>query len=404
MFGSLPSTPRDSGPAPRAFASPWFANLRRSMRLAFGAMLLAAFIPAPLFAEISVRVTAGPVDQNINVFVSVTGEAGDPILDLRPQDFIIQVGKNNPLSGTDPIISSFTQPPAEGEQLSAVFAMDFTTTVRTDPGGALDAIKRGTDKFVQQMQPGDYAGVIKFNIDLGADMVCPLQELQQPQVGGSGESTVSPLYDCINDDYRGAGTNLNAAIKLALDYLDPKSELHPLSGLPAGPRTIIVLGDGEDNYPEFMADEDGNLAEPEEGETGAEVVAFANDLGVRIFTIGVGKVAEVKDWENRMKNLAQRTGGEYFEAVDDVDIAVNHAYETISGLVRNEYLLTFPSGIDNCEEQELTVQVNSDIGKATFQHTGCSPSGGSSGGGAFGPLGLIAGLSLLALRRRLTMA
>jgi len=52
-------------------------------------------------------------------------------------------------------------------------------------------------------------------------------------------------------------------------------------------------------------------------------------------------------------------------------------------------------------EQTLTVEVDGQEGTGTFNHIGCNGNGGCGGGGS---IGLLAGLSLLALRRPLLIA
>ncbi|MGM0672645.1 MAG: hypothetical protein ACQETY_11175 [Pseudomonadota bacterium] len=83
---------------------------------------------------------------------------------------------------------------------------------------------------------------------------------------------------------------------------------------------------------------------------------------------------------------------------------MEQAYSALSGLLQSEYILTLDTGVNNCEEQDLTVEVNGIEAETTFSHTGCLPDGGSGGGGSLGLLELLAGLSLLALRRRLGFA
>ncbi len=335
------------------------------------------------------RVNPGPVGGKVDVFLTATYADGRAVPGLTAESFSVQVG--------DSIASQPSGVTAPSEQLSIVFVMDFTTTVRES--GGLEALQEATENFVQFMQPEDWVGIVKFNIDEGASVERELAPLDAPVVDDLTGRSV--LYDVIYEDYPGRGTNLNAALKLALDQIDESK-----SELPEGRTAIVLLGDGEDNYVEYTGQE------PEPGETGAEVVVQANELNVPIFTVGVADVMTGGDgsWLDRMENLADQTGGQFFNATEDARETIDAAYGTLSELLTNEYQLTF-AGVDSCDRQDFTVSMDElglEPASGVFTHRGCDETTGSSssggGGGAFGPLGLIAGLSLLYLRRRLRVA
>jgi len=333
------------------------------------------------------RVNPGPVGGNVDVFLTATYADGLAVPGLTAESFSVQVGDGPAAQPTG------VTPPSE--QLSIVFVMDFTTTVRES--GGLAALQDATEDFVKLMQPEDWVGIVKFNIEAGASVERELAPLSAPVVDNDGQSV---LYDVIYDEYDGRGTNLNAALKLALDHIDASK-----SELPDGRTAIVLLGDGEDNYVEFTEEQ------PKPGETGAEIVVQAGEINVPIFTIGVADVMTGGDgaWLDRMENLADQTGGEFFNATEDAKEAIDEAFGTTSGLLTSEYQLTF-AGVDSCDPQNFTVSMDElglEPASGVFTHRGCEDTtGGSSsgGGGAFGPLGLIAGLSLLALRRRLWAA
>jgi hypothetical protein len=71
----------------------------------------------------------------------------------------------------------------------------------------------------------------------------------------------------------------------------------------------------------------------------------------------------------------------------------------------NEHLLTFDYGIAACQDYtiQLAVEGYDPVSQTVSSQCAQTPRQ-SSGGGAFGPLGLIAGLTLLALRRRARVA
>ena len=387
---SPPTTPRsrqvdrDSGPSKGGWSKWW---IPASLCLGFVWAGIAVSVESEDKLEIN-RVNPGPVGENVDVFLTATYADGLAVPGLTAESFSVQVG-DRPASQP-----SGVTPPSE--QLSIAFVMDFTTTVRES--GGLEALQNATEDFVKQMQPGDWAAIVKYNIDAGASIDRAFAPLGAPVVDELTGRSV--LHDVIYEPFPGAGTNLNAALKRALDHIEASE-----SDLPDGRTAIVLLADGEDNYFEVTGQQ------PQPGETGAEVRDQANRLNVPIFTVGVANVMTGGDgsWLARMQNLADQTGGQFFNATEDAQEKIDEAFATLSGLLTTEYQITF-AGVDSCEPQNFTVSVES-LGLETsgvFAHRGCDepPGGGSrsGGGGAFGPLGLIAGLSLLALRRRLGAA
>ena len=335
--------------------------------------LITAVASATVLADatIDLRVTPSEVGNPITVRVLVSSN-GDPVPDLTADDFSVRVqDRDAPL--TSDLIAT---PPSEdlGQRLSLMFVMDFTETIRD--AGALVPLQEATSAFVKQLAPGDFAGIIKFNFTRGPEVLLPLTEITDP---------LSTMFDSvIFADYTGGGTPLFDAIQLAVDTFE-----NPEVELPPGPRAIIVTADGEDTFSEAS-----RLA----------VAQAARDNNFPIFTIGLGEVNDNSEWLNNLEQLAQLSGGTYNDATENPETAIEQAYAAVSAALKNEYLLSFETGVTDCQTYPFTVEIEG-VGsqEGQFTHRGCPPptsSGSSGGGGAFGPLGLIAGLSLLALRQR----
>ena len=384
MFGSSPSAPKHPGSAPRAFGSPLPASLPRPMRLAFGAMLLAAFTTGPLYADptFSVRIAPDPVASPIKVFVTVTPASGvAPRLEAGAFSVSVDGETQSP--------ENFRLPPAEADEqkVSVVFAMDYS-------GSTADAqpqMEQAVKAFISEMRTGDYAGILKFNGSTAPEDWI-IQEpilIQEPNL---------QLLSAVDFPLTGTGSPVLDAIDRALTQFT----LLP-DGI-FGPRAIVLASDGGDNSSVIK---------------GADVVKTATDNGIGIFAIGVGDTSQnlrARDTgetldltgEELMRALAGQTGGLYEEVTESTSI--EDLYLQVSNLLANEYLLVFPFDVEECTTYKIEVSIDEYSFSETVEVSSRCPSstGGvsssSGGGGAFGPLGLIAGLSLLALRRRLVVA
>jgi Ca-activated chloride channel homolog len=368
----------------------------RPLYLALATFVMLAIVSAPVFAEVKLRVEARPVTDPINVFVTVTNGNGAPVGGLTSADFTVLV------DGVQVVSPTFSLSPIQDseQRVSIVFAMDYSTSTTE----AQPAMEQSVLTFLQAMEVGDYAAIIKFN-ETNAQRVAVLQPFTMID-NGNGSSA---LAGAVTTPYAGSGSPVIDALMAAVQLFVPPAQL------PAGPKVIILVSDGGDNTSEF---------------TGSAVVDAALKQSISVFSVGVGPLDELvskRDITGRklLQELTFQTGGQYYEAPDDQ--AIEDAYGTIATLLQNEYLLTFASSISDCNVHVVDVRVT-DFDPATSTFTRCnlpntstpppegdvggtplpppsnndgSQTSDGGGGGAFGPLGLIAGLSLLALRRRL---
>jgi len=352
------------------------------MWLAFGTMLLAAFTTGPLYADptFSVRIAPDPIASPIKVFVTVTPGSEGFAPALQAGDFSVAV-----VAATQPLPEeNFQLPAAEDpeQQVSVVFTMDYSGSTSDFQETMEDAVLA----FIGEMTVGDQAAVLKFNdSEPKSEWILPgFTEIDD----GNGTTM---LVSGVKRSFFGSGSPV-------IDAIDEALKLFAATKLPKGPRAIILASDGGDNS---------------SASTGSAAVREANKQGVAVFGIGVGDTSQnlrARDTgepldltgKELMEQLAGQTGGLYSEAADDTSI--EDLYLQVSNLLANEYLLVFPFAIEECKPYDIEVAVEDfDFSETLQVSSRCPPpTGGSSGGGggAFGPLGLIAGLSLLALRRR----
>ena len=365
---------------------------------AFATFVMLAIVSGPVFADVKLRVEARPIEKPINVFVTVTNEGGNPVGGLTDQDFTVLVDGDVVLSPT------FSLSPIQDpdKQVSMVFAMDYSGSTRS----AQPAMEQAVLTFLDSMEIGDYAAIIKFN-ETNPERV----KVLQPFTMIDKESGSSALAGAVTTPYAGSGSPVIDAVGVAVQQF-----VNSETPLPDGPKVVLVVSDGRDNV------SDARLG---------EIVSDAIEENISVFSVAIGSFSEPISGGGTggqlLREFAFQTGGQYYEAPDDQTI--KDAYEAVSELLKNEYLLTFPSAIDDCDVHEVEVRVtDQNPATAAFTRRTCGSvtppptgdvggtpppststgggggSGGSGGGGAFGPLGLIAGLSFLAFRRRLRLA
>jgi VWFA-related protein len=278
----------------------------------------------PAHADVTLRVEARPLSDPIQAFVTVLDDAGNPQGGLAAANFAITIdGQPVAIQADD-----LTLPPSQNpdQRVSVVLAMDYSRSV-TDV--AQDVMEQSAIDFIGSMNNGDYAAVMKFNVTTGALIIHPLIEIDH---GANSANLVAAVGSTHRDN--GEGTNLLDALVVSLDHI-----LASAGSLPAGPKAIILISDGGEN--ESTAQEN-------------DVIAQANDNSVSIFTIGVGDIT-LPERAELMGGLADETGGAFFPGTSEQEIA--EAYAAVSVLLNNEYVISIPSDIDDCELHRLSVKV-----------------------------------------------
>jgi len=288
-------------------------------------LLAAAFFAGPASAAVDLRVESRPIGNPIEAYVTVTDAAGNPVGGLTAGSFTLTLD-GNPIT-IQP--GDFSLPPSANpdKNVSVVFAMDYSpSTVGVDTRAAMEG---AVVDFINSMNPGDYAAIVKFNLSnpARASVVQPFT-----LTDSAGKNT---LVNAAMLPYPGTSTNVYDGINVALEhFISPPASVT----LPAGPRAVVVISDGNDNASintlSFVTDK-------------------ASSLGIPLFTIGVGTTGTTGS--NVMNALAARTGGNYISAPTQAD--VTNAYATISSRLDNGYLLSFVSSITDCNQHTLSVAV-----------------------------------------------
>lgn len=333
-------------------------------------LLAAAFFAGPARAGVDLRVEAAPISAPIQAFVTVTDAAGAPVGGLSVSDFTVT------LDGAAIQPASFTLPPSQdpNQKVSVVFVMDCSFSVQQS---FLAVLQDAVTSFINAMNDGDFAAIVKFSSVGGASVVQPFTE-----ISGAGKSV---LISAVMAPFPDGGTNLLDALDVGIDQFSA-----PSVSLPIGPKALILVSDGEDTVSTT---------------TPSDVIDNAAAHSIPIFTVGVGTVTATS--LDLIMRLTDQTGGQYLPAPSDAEIAA--AYATISDVLSNEYLLTISSSISDCNQHTMQVSVTGQATPASVTFARCVPpppapppsGGGGGGGGAVGVVELLAGLvALVAGRRR----
>jgi len=346
-----------------------------------GACLALALWSVQASAGLTVRVDAQPVTDPIDVFIDVTDTAGAPVGGLKATDFTVLV------DGTTVASPTFSLPPSQdpNRHVSVVFAMDMSSSVQN---GSLVDMQNAVIAFINAMQNGDYAAIVKFNNSNPSKA-----SVVQPFTAIDHAAGTSALLSAVTAPYPGTGSNIRDGVALSIEQL--KS---PPTALPTGPKAVVLVSDGKDDASTTSLD---------------TVLASAHAASVPVFTIGVGTPGT--NGTKLLTDLATGTGAVYLPAPTPSQIA--SAYQTLLNQLNNEYLLSFTSSITDCNSHTLEARVTGQTAVTqTFQRCTAPPAppppaptpgdnkgdSGGGGGGALGiaELGFCALLGLAAARRR----
>ncbi len=251
----------------------------------------------------------------VTVYISITDEYGEPI-GIAPQE--IQLMEADQLISPDKFSGM-----GEVSTLTTLLVIDVSGSMNS--GGKLEAAKSAAIAYVEQMRPGDRAGLMTFNTKI---------RLVQPVT-----KNIKSLEGAINGLLAKNDTVMYDALVEAVEHLDSFT----------GRKAIIVLTDGLDNRSTH---------------TSQDVIDRIGPTGLSISTIGLGdpthgKGAQTALDEETLKMLADSAGGVYGYAADEESLL--DLYELYGRKLQSEYQITYtsPSTIRNGVNRSLKVQIQS---------------------------------------------
>ena len=317
-----------------------------------------AFAQTPVPSAPQIRITQ--VDNSrfpqVTVYVSVTDVSGAPI-GVDPN--AIQLSDNNQVMKT---VSADGAGQSKGPgQLTTLLVIDVSGSMAT--ANKLDAAKTAAKAYVDQMRPGDQAGVVAFDTKVN-------------------------VAQAITTDHQ--------ALTKAIDSLKPGSDTAMFDALInaeqllaniSGRKAIVVLTDGMDNRSKNNED---------------AVIQAIGPGGLTISTIGLGNPQDAGNLrgidETALKSLAQKAGGVYSFEPDPSQLA--SVYQQYGTALQSEYALTYtsPSTLRDGVNRGLTVSLNGGAVTAASQYNpgGVLPEVASQSWPLFGGILLVL-LVLLAI-------
>ena len=262
---------------------------------------------------------------NLQVLVTVTaGAAKSPVVGLSADKFSVTE------NGTAIPVFNLTTP---GTPISVGMVMDYSTSMtslKTD-------IQNAAKDFITNLQATDEAEVIKFNNAV---------TLVQPYT-----SNKATLNSAIDSAYTNAqGTRVFDAVKASIDDTRLRSNLK---------LAVIVLSDFNDNSSIISLD---------------QIIAYAQDYGVPVFTIGIGGTGDPVDTVT-MQRLAVETGGLYYLSPDAAGLQA--IYTAIRTVLSSQYLIEYstPSNGTGSAADPVVIDIqihdNGHLGEDSRDGLGC---------------------------------
>ncbi len=296
-----------------------------------------AFAQTPTPASPQIRITQVDTSKfpQVTVYVSVTDANGQPV-GVDPST--IQISENGKVMQTAVAKGTGGQTNTKGlGQLTTMLVIDISGSMAT--ANKLTLAKTAAKAYVDQMRPGDQAGIIAFDTHI---------EVNQPVT-----SDHQQLTQTIDSLQPGTDTAMFDALMQA------EQDLSSVSGRKA----ILLLTDGMDNRSKNNAD---------------AVINAIGPSGLTISTIGLGNPQDSNSLqgidEASLKSLAQRAGGIYTYEPDPSQLA--SLFQQYGTTLQNEYALTYtsPSTLRDGINRSLSVSLTSG-GAAVAANSQYNPGG-----------------------------
>lgn len=255
----------------------------------------------------------------IDVYVSVTDAEGQPVTNIRPEDF--RLSENG-----QPVALTHASRAGEQNPLTTVLLIDKSGSMNY--ADKMEAARQAAKAFVALMRPEDTTGVIAF--DTQVTTVQPLT------------STQSALIQAIDGIEAKGDTALYDALHVAVATLEPVS----------GRRAIIAVTDGMNTAGEH---------------TLSETLTLVSAQDISIYTIGLGDLSQGTAAysgidEPTLQAIAEASRGYYTYAPEPEEL--HSLYELLSYRIQNEYKLTYrsPTPLRDGVKREIVVTVAASSG------------------------------------------
>jgi VWFA-related protein len=249
----------------------------------------------------------------VTVYVSVTSAAGEPV-GVNPG--AIEISENGrPMQMTS--VGSGGQ--AGVGRLATMLVVDVSGSM--EKNAKIDGARKAATAYVDQMRPGDLAGLMVYNTK-----ATYVQSLTADH---------SQLTSAIQGIKTGGDTAMYDALIAAEDALKDVS----------GRKAILAVTDGLDNSSSHRA---------------SDVIVGIGPAGLSISTIGLGDASSKAQTgldESGLKSLAQQAGGLYSFAGDATSLTA--LFQSYGRALKNEYAISYtsPATLRDGVNRTLTVSL-----------------------------------------------
>ncbi len=276
---------------------------------------ITAFAPVQQDGSPQVRITQ--IDTSgfprVTVYISAVDAQGNPVAVDPSRLVLMENGEVIPLDQIQGV--------GEVGPLTTLLVMDLSGSMNS--GDKLDAAKAAAREYVNQMRPGDQAGLLTFNTR--TNYVQPITADHQA------------LLNAIDGMTARDNTAMYDALLEAVDILEEVG----------GRKAIIVLTDGLDNVSQATPD---------------QIIAQIGPAGLSISTIGLGEPNQGPGAltaldEDALQSLASQAGGVYGFAEDEDSL--RRLYQTYAIAMQSEYVVTYtsPSALRDGVNRSLSVSL-----------------------------------------------
>jgi Ca-activated chloride channel family protein len=279
--------------------------------------------------------------QEVNAYVSVTDDRGEPVTDLRQRDFTVGESAGGEHFTTVPA-TSFEPRAGASEGISFLLMIDNSGSMYDSPDSTpttdaarmkITHAKAAVRAFLASMtDPKDRAGLVVFNTRYH---LLARPTLDRERIASLLDQIMKPVPE-------EAYTELYGSLE---------SGPREFAGI-SGRKAIIVLSDGE-NFPYFGH---SGKPSPEYGKrifTYQESITTNQQEGVTVYGINFG-VGEIMD--KNLNTIAQETGGKTFEAARADDLS--GVYAAIHQQVADEYRIGYRASTTPAEKIYVRVSTN----------------------------------------------
>lgn len=286
---------------------------------AFSLVVLTAFTPlAAAQASPNATLHITQIDTSrfpmVKAYVSATDANGEPVPVNPNQIVLAENGK--------PVQPTSIKGLGPDEPLTTMLVIDVSGSMLQ--AGKLQGAQAAAKAYVQQMRPGDEAGIITFSTQISS--VQPITSDRQE------------LLSAIDSLHAEDNTAMYDALYKAVGILQGVS----------GRKAIIVLTDGMDNVSTHNA---------------GEVISAIGPAGLSISTVGLGEPSKGTASlagidEGALRTLADQAGGTYGFANDPS--ALTDIYQRYGRALQSEYVVeyTSPSTLRDGVNRSLTVSLS----------------------------------------------